>query len=86
MLLAAQHLPHPNFIFQGTVSGTSVKTSHIPILKYPRPVVLVFQLKYVQGYKELFQLWVEDVTGDENSLFFKCGVQVNPITKQKIHL
>lgn len=63
-----------------------MKTPHVLILKYARPVVLVFQLQYVQGCKELSQLWVEDVRGGENILFFKCGLQVNPITKQKIHL
>lgn len=49
-------------------------------------MVLVFELKYVKSCKELFQLWVEDAIEGEIATFFECGVQVNPITKQKVQL
>ena len=63
-----------------------MKTAHVPILKYPRTLFLFFELKYVEGCKELLQLWGEDAIEGEIIVFFECGVQVNAITKQKIQL
>lgn len=73
----------PTRLSEGT-NQTTMKTSHIPIMKCPRTVVLSFELEHITGCKELFELQVEDAREGEVILFFKSGVQVNPITKQKI--